>query len=211
MSLVSVRNSFAYVGGTMRTICGFFVIIGIILSACTLYANSPSEVAGIKLGSKVSEYPDFEVSNYLKETVVMDWHGFRKGVIFYGICHDPGTIVKIQMKYEDSSKDFYNTLLKRYKKKYGPPTEWDGDSFGIKHIWKWRFVDEDGRRVNMLLQHNLQDANQSIGNQVKISYPEMMEQENLCFLRMCQDISDPEEKKRKELLKETGWEYLIPQ
>lgn len=194
----------------MRTFLSYLLVFALILAAQTLHANSPSEIAGIKLGSKVSEYPDFEVSNYLKETVVMDWHGFRKGVIFYGICHDPGTIVKIQMKYEDSSRDFFNTLLKRYKKEYGPPTEWDGDSFGIKHIWKWRFIDEDGRRVNMLLQHNLHDANQSIGNQVKISYPELMEQENLCFIRMCQDISDPEEKKRKEALQETGWEYLIP-
>lgn len=187
------------------------LVFCIIITATTLYANTPTEVAGIKLGTKVSEYPDFEVSNYLKETIVMDWHGFRKGIIFYGICHDPGTIVKIQMKYEDPSKEFFNTLLKRYKKKYGPPTEWDGDSFGIKHIWKWRFTDETGRRVNMLLQHNLQDANQNIGNQVKISYPEMMEQEHLCFLRQCREIANPEEKKRKEMLKETGWEYLIPQ
>lgn len=195
----------------MRMFSRFVLTMSIILTATTLYANTPSEIAGIKLGSKVNDYPDFEVSNYLKETVVMDWHGFRKGIIFYGICHDPGTIVKIQMKYEDSTKEFYNTLLKRFKQKYGPPTEWDGDSFGIKHIWKWRFTDAQGRRVNMQLQHNLRDADQNIGNQVKISYPEMMEKENLCFLQMCQDISDPEKKKRKELLKETGWEYLIPQ
>ncbi|MDJ0623895.1 MAG: hypothetical protein QNJ17_13080 [Desulfocapsaceae bacterium] len=195
----------------MRMFSRLFLIIGIILTTTTLYAGTPSEIAGIKLGSKVNDYPDFEVSNYLKETVVMDWHGFRKGIIFYGICHDPGTIVKIQMKYEDPSKEFFNTLLKRYKKKYGPPTEWDGDSFGIKHIWKWRFTDEKGRRVNMLLQHNLRDADQNIGNQVKISYPEMMEKENLCFIKMCQDIEDPEKIKRREVLKKTGWEYLIPQ
>ena len=57
------------------------------------YGAVPHKIAGIELGTNVAEYPDFEVSNYLKETVVMDWHGFDKGVIFYGICHSPGTIV----------------------------------------------------------------------------------------------------------------------
>ncbi len=190
----------------------FFSLL-FILIAVSFSANAavPKKIAGIELGSNVEQYPDFEVSNYLKETVVMDWHGFDKGIIFYGICHSPGTIVKLQMKYENSTKAFFDTLLSRFKKKYGPPTEWDGDSFGINHIWKWKFVDEQGRQVRMTLHHNLQDTDQNIGNQVKISYPEMMEQEHLCFLKQCQEITDPEQKKRKEELKKSSWEDLIPQ
>jgi hypothetical protein len=170
----------------------------------------PHEIAGIKLGTKIEEYPDFELSNYLKEMVVVDWHGFRKGIISYGICYAPDTIVKLQMKYEDSSKQFFDVLMRRYKEKFGAPAEWKGDSFGIKHIWKWRFKDENGRSVNMILEHNLQDINANIGNQVKLYYPEMLENERLCFLELCEEAGSPEKKARKEELKKSSWDHLIP-
>ena len=201
------------VGEMMSRFIQYFIALVLVFSLYlpSVHAAVPHAIAGIELGMNVSEYPDFEVSNYLKETVVMDWHGFDKGIISYGICHSPGTIVKLQMKYEDSSKNFFNTLMKKYKKKYGPPSEWEGDSFGINHVWKWKFIDNEGRKVNMVLHHNLQDANENIGNQVKLYYPELMEQEHLCFLRQCKEITDPEQQKHKEELMKTGWEYLIPQ
>ncbi len=176
-----------------------------------LASDVPHEIAGIELGTSVEEYPDFELSNYLKETVIVDWHGFRKGVISYGICSAPGIIVKLQMKYEDSSKQFYDVLMRRFTEKYGRPSKWEGDSFGINQVWKWRFVDKEGRKVNMILQHNMQDVDENIGNQVKLYYPEMIEEERLCFIELCKEISDPEQQARKEKLKESGWTFLIPQ
>ena len=58
------------------------------------------------------------------------------------------------MKYEDSSKKFYKKLLREFKKKYGEPTEWGGDAFGILFKWKWVFPAENNQRVNLTLQHN---------------------------------------------------------
>ncbi len=171
----------------------------------------PHKIAGIELGTSIEAYPDFEFSNFLKEIVVMDWHGFRKGVISYGICHSPGEIVKLQMKYENSTKEFFDTLLQRYRQKFGAPSIWKGDSFGIKHVWKWQFVDDQDRQVNMILQHNLQDDNASIGNQVKLYFPELMEKEHLCFLEECENIEDQEGLRRKQELKKSTWEHLIPQ
>ena len=101
--------------------------------------------------------------------------------------------------------------MDRFKRKYGAPDEWKGDSFGIKHIWKWTFKNSEGKRVNMILQHNAADPNESIGNVVKLSYPELDELERLCFNRMCETVTTPEEKERKRQLAETGWDYLIPQ
>lgn len=170
----------------------------------------PHSIAGFELGSDVADYPHIEYSNFLKEVVVMDWHGFRKGVISYGICQSPGTIVKIKMKYENSTKKFFNTLLKKYKADFGPPNEWKGDSFGIKHIWKWRFTDKEGNIVSLLLQHNLQDPNDNIGNMVKLSYPEKIEDERLCFIQVCEANEDPEKKKIRDKVKKTDWKYLIP-
>ena len=170
----------------------------------------PNEIGGFVLGSDVGDYQDIEHSNYLKEVVVTDWHGFRKGIISYGVCDKPDAIVKIRMKYEDSSKRFFDKLLKIYKKKFGNPQRWKGDSFGILHVWKWKFTDKDGRIINLLLQHNLKDTDENIGNSVKMSLPQQDERERLCFIESCDLPINEEHKKRKEQLNKIDWELLIP-
>ena len=131
----------------------------------------PKERGGFRLGEDITKYLDIQYSNYLKEVVVTDWHGFRKGVISYGICASPGKIVRISMKYEDPSKPFYEEPLKRFKKRFGKPSIW-GDAFGILYKWKWVFYDEHNERVHLILQHNLQNHHENIGNLVKLYYPE---------------------------------------
>lgn len=167
----------------------------------------PQEIGGFRLGEDITEYSDIEYSNYLKDVVVTDWHGFRKGIISYGICASPGKIVKISMKYEDSSKDFYDTLLKKYKKKFGKPSIWGGDAFGILSKWKWVFIDENNRKVNLILQHNLKNHNENIGNIVKLNYPERENEERLCFIEQC-EINKSEEQALER--KEMNWDYMIP-
>jgi hypothetical protein len=167
----------------------------------------PQEIAGFRLGEDITEYSDIEYSNYLKDVVVTDWHGFRKGIISYGICASPGEIVRISMKYEDSGKDFYDTLLKKYKKKFGKPAIWGGDAFGILSKWKWVFIDENNRTVNLILQHNLRNHNENIGNIVKLYYPEREKEERLCFIEQC-EINKSEEQALER--KEINWDYMIP-
>lgn len=152
------------------------IIIALLSFTSVAAYDTPTEIGGFKLGEFITDYPQIEYSEYLKEVVVNDWHGFRKGIISYGTCAYPGRIVKIRMKYQNSSKNFYDELLKKYKSKYGKPTEWKGDAFGVLYIWKWRFVDKDNRRVNLILQHNLGDDNENIGNMVKLSFPEIEEE-----------------------------------
>lgn len=90
------------------------LIIIALLSFSSLAANdTPTEIGGFKLGEFITDYPQIEYSEYLKEVVVNDWHGFRKGIISYGTCAYPGRIVKIRMKYQNSSKDFYDELLQK--------------------------------------------------------------------------------------------------
>jgi hypothetical protein len=172
--------------------------------------NVPVEIAGIALGSNVNSYPDIIDSNFMKEVVVTDWHGFRKGVLSYGICLYKDQILKIDMKYEDKSKSFYKKLLKRLTKKFGEPNIWGGDSFGVKVIWKWSFVNDSGTRVNMKLQHNGKDSNETIGNMLKLSYPGKMNDERKCFMGMCEDLKENVNPERIEDLKKTDWSYLIP-
>ncbi|MEE4165891.1 MAG: hypothetical protein V2I35_07825 [Desulfocapsaceae bacterium] len=170
----------------------------------------PKEIGGFRLGEDITEYSDIEYSNYLKEVVVTDWHGFRNGVISYGICAAPGKIVRISMKYEDSSKDFFDTLLKKYKDKFGKPLIWGGDAFGILTKWKWVFIDENNTRVNLILQHNLRNHNENIGNMVKLYYPEREQEERLCFIEQCEINKTEEQQKEMRERQEMNWDYLIP-
>lgn len=170
----------------------------------------PTEIGGFVLGSSVTDYPDIEHSNYLKQVVVTDWHGFRKGIISYGVCDQPGMIVKVQLKYEDGSKKFFKKLLKTYKERFGAPVEWGGDSFGILHKWKWKFTDEAGRQIYVVLQHNRQDHNHTIGNQVRMSLPKQEERERLCFVESCETSDNEEQQKRKMELKKPNWDLMIP-
>lgn len=197
---------------SVLVLCLFFIFL-----TCTAYSHAkeqqtiPTELGGFILGSQVSDYPDIEYSNYLKDVVVTNWHGFRKGLISYGVCDRPGTIVKLQMKYEDSSERFYKKLFSTFKKRFGEPTVWEGDSFGVLQKWKWRFTDKKGREINMTLQHNSQDPNHNIGNQVKLYLPEQEERERLCFIRSCELPENEAHKKRQEENSKFDWDMLIPQ
>lgn len=172
--------------------------------------NAPHEVGGITLGSHIDNYPELMKSNFMQEVVVTDRHGFRKGVISYGVCKYQGEILKIRLKYEDKSKSFYKTLLARYRDKYGEPDSWDGDSFGLMHIWKWRFTDKENNRITLNLQYNAKDPDSTIGNVVKLSYPDRIEEERACFMQMCDNAHGKTDAKRKEELNKSDWSYLIP-
>jgi len=186
------------------------IIIALLSFTSVAAYNTPTEIGGFKLGEFITDYPQVEYSEYLKEVVVNDWHGFRKGIISYGTCAYPGRIVKIRMKYQNSSKNFYDELLKKYKSKYGKPTEWKGDAFGVLYIWKWRFVDKDNRRVNLILQHNLQNDNENVGNMVKISFPELMEEERFCVIDFFEKNKTAEEKETIKQRMKPDWDYMLP-
>lgn len=168
--------------------------------------NAPHEINGFRLGASIDEYEFISYRNYLKEVIIEDIGGFRKGEISYGVCERPGEIVKIKMKYKDSSRKFYSQLLKRYKEKFGKPDEFTGDAFGIVLEWKWRFTDKNNNLITLSLQHNLKNIDENIGNMVKLSLPARIEAERQCFNRQC-------ETKKQECpisMQRADWENMIP-
>lgn len=187
----------------------FFILAPQIVVAKT--TDTPISIAGISLGSDVNSYPDIVDSNFMKDVVVTDWHGFRKGVISYGICLYKDTILKIDMKYEDKSKKFYRKLLKKIKAQYGDPDTWSGDSFGLIYIWKWNFTDKDDNRVTLKLQFNGKDSNETIGNMIKLSYPDKIAGERGCFMEMCEANKEQLDVNQLEKLKQSDWSHLIPE
>ena len=190
---------------------GLLLVICMVLSSGSVSAdNAPHEIAGIALGSQVDSYPDIIRSNFLKEVVVSDWHGFRNGVISYGSCRYNGQILKIDMKYEDKSKDFYNTLLGKFRERFGEPDSWAGDSFGVMLIWKWQFVDSENNKISLSLQHNSKNTDETLGNMIKFSLPEKIEEERRCFVDLCRQHHQETDEQRREELKKTDWSFLIP-
>lgn len=186
--------------------------VGSIFPTPTHANKTPTEVGGFKLGSSIEEYDFISYHNFLKEVVIDKIPGFRKGTISYGVCDRPGEIVKIKLKYLDPSKSFFKKLMKRYKKRYGEPDEFVGDTFGIVKAWKWYFKDDEGRRVTMTLQHNLKNPNEVTGNMVKLYMPDQVEAERKCFNKTCSTQTTKAFKKAQGKLEwdETNWQKMIP-
>lgn len=171
--------------------------------------NAPHEIAGFRLGTSIDGYNLTAYRNFLKQVIIEDINGFRKGIISYGVCERPGEIVKLKLKYKDSSRGFYKKLLKRFTKKFGEPDEFKGDAFGIVIAWKWHFTDKNNNRISLLLQYNQKNPDESMGNTVKLTMPDRIEAERACFIKMCNLAKTAENQREKD--RSPDWKHLIPQ
>ena len=105
--------------------------------------DAPQQVAVFKLNSNIADVKDYVIMEtalpirYLEnieEVEIKPIEGLKSGLIAYATCSAPGHIVRIKLKYKDSSKKFYEDLLKRIKNKYGNPSEYRGDPFHIHQL-----------------------------------------------------------------------------
>ena len=118
---------------------------------------------------------------YLHEVEIKYQPGFKTGTIWYNVISSPQRIVRIKLKYEDSSKAFFDTLLKRFEKRFGKPKEFRGDSFNIFIAWKWSLMDSRNNRISMILQHNIKDPSKKMGNNIKLTRWDLIEAERKIF------------------------------
>ena len=186
-----------------------FLGLSLLLPQITIGAGDitvPLEINGFKLGGSLKDYEFLKQRNYLKEVMVNDIGGFRRGVISFGNCERQGEVVKIKLKYKDDTHKFYKQLLKRFKKKFGNPEEFTGDAFGIVLSWKWRFRDKDNNYISLTLQHNKKNQEETMGSMVKLSMPDRIEAERKCFLNICETekIACPVN------MMSDDWDHLIP-
>jgi transcriptional regulator CtsR len=149
----------------------------------------------------------------IEEVEIKPIKGIKSGYIAYATCTAPGHIVRIKLKYKDGSKEFFENLLKRIKKKYGEPDEYRGDVFHILVAWKWSFVDKDGNLISMTLQHNTLDAEEKKGNAIKLTMTNLIEEDQRCHKLKA---LDHREKLRQGDWKVvdpglTGWDLYMPQ
>ena len=183
-------------------------------------AQAPSQIGGFVLGGNISEYKDrvkmetampIRYAGYLNEVETNPIDGFKSGLISYGNCAVPGRILRVKLKYADSTKKFYEALLKRYKARFGEPQEWRGDPFHILIAWKWSFADSKNNQISMIFQHNTKDDEEKLGNAVKITLTNLLEQERTCFEKKYPDYRSAKPPQQAE--KKPGsvrWGRLLP-
>jgi len=183
-------------------------------------AQPPSQIGGFVLGGNISEYNDrvkmesampIRFAEYLTEVETKEIDDFRSGLVSYGNCVVPGRIFRIKLKYADSTKKFYETLLKHYKTRFGEPQEWRGDPFHVLIAWKWSFTDSKNNQTSMILQHNTKDDEEKLGNAVKITLTTLLEQERICFEKKYPESRT--ETPHQQAEKKSGsvhWDRLLP-
>ncbi|OIP92019.1 MAG: hypothetical protein AUK55_10135 [Syntrophobacteraceae bacterium CG2_30_61_12] len=178
-------------GRKMSRRCGVVVFGMLMVLASSLHAAAPLQIAGFALGAPIEHYRErlkmdtalpLRHEEYLSEVEAKDLPGFKNGYLVFGTCLEPHKIVKIRLKYADSSKSFFNQLLQRFEARFGKPTAYRGDAFQTFIAWKWSFTDQrDGSRVSMILQHYSGDDDEyTNGNSVKLTWWSQVEAERLC-------------------------------
>ena len=205
----------------MKTKIFLWINFAIFLSYGVGMAEPPHQVGGFVLGENIRDYREMVImeselpirhQEYLHELEIRDMEDFRSGAIWVGNCLDPGRIIRVKLKYFDSSKEFYKSLLSRFKKRFGEPSEWRGDPFHIVIAWKWSFIDNKKNRISLILQHNTKDREEKIGNAVKLTMTNLIEEERLCHEKRS-SASPKNSKMQKHATKgpdSINWDRLIP-
>ena len=184
-------------------------------------AEAPDQVGGFVLDQDIKKFEDRVImdtalpvryAENIEEVEIKFTQGFKSGLIAYGTCARPGHIVRLKLKYADSSKDFYKDLLKRFKKRFGEPAEYRGDPFHIFVAWKWSFVDKQNQRISLTLQHNSMDAEGKMGNAVKITNTTLIEEDALCYKNKQLDQREKLRQRKWQAVNPelTGWDLYVP-
>ena len=91
------------------------------------------------------------------------------------------------------------------------------DTFGWGVVFsdqtrKWSFVDKDGNRISLTLQHNAMDSEEKLGNAIKLTMTNLIEEDQRCYadkgLDQLEKLRQGEGKTMTTGL--TGWNLYIP-
>ena len=179
----------------------------------------PTSLGGIVLGQDISTIHDIcrmhteiplSQERHLLEVQRVPRHGrrVRSGTERYATRQQTGRRLRIELKFDDDSREFFDDLLRRYQERFGKPQEWRGDPFQTVMSWKWSFRDGQGEQVNLELTHSL-DEDSKTGNFVKMTLRSLWLREDACQDR--KTAQDTAAKKSPATVGESGYRLLIPQ
>ena len=199
----------------------FFLVCILANPAIAAQFIIPHEVGGFVLGESIHKFKDqvnlssrmkVRYQEFLSEVEINPFKHYKNGLIAVGNCSDPGKIAQIKLKYADASKGFYQELFKRYKARFGPPTESKDDSLRLFNVWIWHFIDENHNQIDLILQHNIQAETEKRDNTVKMILVTQMEKEQGCFLEKKRRTDPAKAQVESQIMPSliTDWNLLIP-
>ena len=206
----------------MKKIFLFIALLAFLwVAGICLAGEAPHQVSIFVLNRDIADFKDYVIMEnalpirymeYIEEVEIKPMKGFKSGWIAYATCTAPGRIVRIKLKYKDSSKTFFENLLNQIKKKYGEPDIYRGDPFHIFISWKWSFTDKDDNRISLTLQHNIQDANEKMGNAVKLTMTNLIEEDQRCYKQKALDHREKLRQRDWKIMDPglTGWDLYLP-
>lgn len=185
-------------------------------------AEVPRTIAGITLGQPIRNFADTVImetalpvryAEHLYEVETRPIEGFKAGLVGYGTCQKDRPVVRIKLKYADGSRAFFDELIGRFKKAFGEPDEYRGDPFQNVIGWKWSFTDKANNRVSMFLQHNALDEDEKMGNAVKLTLLNVLEEDERCFQKKATAQGEELRHRRGGLALKpgaSGWDRYLP-
>jgi len=206
----------------MKKRLSFIIIMALLaVAGICLASEAPHQVSVFVLNRDIADFKDYVIMETalpirhmenIEEVEIKPIKGIKSGLIAYATCTAPGHIVRIKLKYEDSSKKFFENLLKQIKKKYGEPEEYRGDPFHILIAWKWSFIDTDGNHISLTLQHNAEDAEEKMGNAVKLTMTNLIEDDQRCYKLKALDHREKLRQRDWKVMDPglTGWDLYVP-
>ena len=185
------------------------------------FATAPRTIGGLVLGGNIDDFKEklkletdqpIRFKEYLREVQIKHIPGYKSGVVWYTAQGETRQIVRIKLKYEDSSRSFYDALLKQFAKRFGKPDQWRGDCFDVFIAWKWTFRNSEKDRISMILQHNIKDLDKKIGNNIKLTMWNLIEEERRMFEEKQQETQKTVEKQSgvPPSAKSLNWEVFLP-
>ena len=204
-----------------KLLCIITALVSLWITGTGIAGDAPDQVSVFKLNSNIADVKDYVIMETalpirymenIEEVEIKPIEGLKSGLIAYVTCSAPGHIVRIKLKYKDSSKKFYEKLLKQIKKEYGDPGEYRGDPFHILISWKWSLVDKDGNRISMTLQHNSMDTEEKMGNAIKLTMISLIEEDQRCYKIKALDQRQKLRQRKWKLMTSglTGWDLYVP-
>jgi hypothetical protein len=91
-------------------------------------------------------------------------------------------VIRLKYVFANGSREFFDRVLKEYRKRYGEPDQWRGDPFHLVLAWKWAFVTVRGERLSLMLTHS-DDDDSGRGSSVKLTNWTLWERERQCYER----------------------------
>jgi len=205
----------------MKRYALFFVTVFIALTAGMSSAETPKQIGPFILNALITDFEKFvsmetalpvRYMEYVHEVEIKRIKGFKSGLVAYTTCEEPGRIVRIKLKYADSTKKFYQNLIKRIEKRYGKSEEYRGDPFHVVVAWKWSFLDKDKNRISLILQHNSRDEDEKMGNSIKLTLTSQIDKYKNCYEEKRTKANGEKNKSVKEIeIPELiGWDLFVP-